>query len=121
MDRGFVEMSGMPRNTAEDRLGAEMSIGETEILDVMRALERGEITIPQAEKDAAQGQYCGIAVFHLSNGWEVAIFDDCDEWDYIEWIKTPDGREVDFDTIWDTMPTLRDYAPPRDDIWGIGP
>lgn len=97
------------------------AITEAEILDVMHALERGDVTIPQSEKDAAQGQYCGIAVFHLSNGWEVAIFDDCDEWDYIEWVKTPDGREVDFDVIWDQMPTLRDYAPPRDDIWGIGP
>lgn len=104
------------------------TLTEQEVLDVLSSVERGEVTIPEHERRDAAALYCGICVFHLSNGWEVAIFNDCDAWDYIEWVKTPDGREVDFEGLAGLgatpppMPRLYDYAPPpasSEALWGI--
>lgn len=81
---------------------------EKEILDFLYAIEREEITLL-----APNGvTFCGEVLFEASNGWSVIIFNDCDEWDYIDWLKTSDGREIRYDEMADTMPLVDDYRPP---------
>jgi hypothetical protein len=35
-----------------------------------------------------------IRVYRSDDGWTVAVFNDCGDWDYIEWISSPSGREM---------------------------
>lgn len=99
---------------------------EKEVLDVLHAVERGEVTIPPEEAMAAEEAYCGNCTYHLSNGWVFIIFNDCGEWDYIHEVTAPDGRSLQFDDIAGEgasdppMPTLYDYhCPPTCTAWGI--
>lgn len=109
----------------------EQRLSEQEVLDVLGAVERGEVTIPDGEKQAAQEAYCGDCTFHLSNGWVFVIFNDCDEWDYISEARAPDGRLLRYEDIAGSqpydpagpaLPALYGYTPPIDraiDLWGI--
>lgn len=36
-------------------------------------------------------------VFYLVNGWEVVVFNDCDDWDYIDSVIHPDGRKGEYE------------------------
>ncbi|WP_049872254.1 DUF7693 family protein [Myxococcus hansupus] len=95
---------------------------EQEVLDVLHAIERGEVTIPIEQQDAASERYSGHVEFIGSNGWRFVIFDDCHEWDYIVEVTAPDGRSLDYETMYRTMPTLAHYRPPLSlsiDQWGI--
>lgn len=85
-----------------------MRIETDEILYILRAVETGGITL-YASKDP-QEVYAGVVHYEASNGWKIGIFNDCNEWDYIQYIEAPDGRRMDFDAIEDT-PELRDYRP----------
>ena len=109
------------------------SLTEKEVIDVLLAIERGEVTIPKEHRDEASAAYCGDVEFTCSNGWRFVIFNDCDEWDYIAQVTAPDGRSLVFDDIWGresdgyswtnrAMPTLSDYSPPAHlslTQWGI--
>lgn len=98
------------------------ALTEDEILAVLRAIERREVTFPASEIEAAGDWFSGDFTFHASNGWELTVFDDCDEWDYLDSVRAPDGREVDFDQIWNHMPRVRDFQPNADTvkaIWGL--
>jgi hypothetical protein len=102
---------------------------EKEVLDVLLAVERGEVTIPREEAIAAEEAYCGNVTYHLSNGWVFTIFNDCGEWDYIDEVVAADGRSLSFDDISGgtpyeptgaAMPHLYDYqCPPTCEAWGI--
>lgn len=99
---------------------------EQEVLDVLHAVERGEVTIPHEEAKEAEEAYCGDCAYHLSNGWVFIIFNDCGEWDYITKVTAPDGRSLAFDDIAGVgasdppMPRLYEYhCPPKCQAWGI--
>lgn len=70
---------------------------EDEALAVLEAVDRGDIAVYDEERTSAAGR--SIAVYHLPNGWTVEVFNDCDQWDYLEGIEAPDGRKADFDAI----------------------
>jgi len=64
-------------------------IPEQEIMDVLHAIERGDVAVlPPVPFE----HYCGSVEHKTSNGWTFVIFDDCGEWDYIETVMAPDGR-----------------------------
>jgi len=90
---------------------------EAEVVAVLEALNRGEVTIPEEERAAVAQQYNGDFDFHLSNGWTLTVFNDCDEWDYIARVSTPDGRTAGFDEL-DEMLLVQAYEPPPG-LWGI--
>ncbi|GHG81291.1 hypothetical protein [Comamonas sp. JC664] len=95
---------------------------EQEVLDVLHAIERGEVTIPVGQQDAASERYLGNVEFICSNDWRFVIFDRCHEWRYIVEVTAPDGRSLNHETMHRTMPTLADYRPPAAlsiDQWGI--
>jgi hypothetical protein len=95
-------------------------LSEAEILRFLASVERGEIVLT-ADMDPDE-IYGGVVTYAASNGWRIAIFNDCSEWDYIEWIEVGDER-VAYADIADGMPAVAQYEPPDDVVkraYGIG-
>jgi len=91
-------------------------ITEEELLEFLRAIEEGTIAL-QPEECIPQDIYAGNVPYVASNGWRITIFNDCNEWDYVEHVITPDGRSLSFDEIDDLMPVARDYTPDVEVAW----
>lgn len=102
---------------------------EAEIVAVLEALNRGEVTIPEEERAAAAQQYDGDFDFHLSNDWTFTVFRLCVErveageirlggsWDCIHRVRAPHGQTLGFDELI-KMPLVQAYEPPPG-LWGI--
>lgn len=89
-------------------------ICEQEIVDVLQRIEEGEIRLmPPHEPQAV---YAGNVLYKASNGWEIVIFNDVNVWDYIEYLKTADGREIEYDEL-DEMPRVERYRPSPEVAW----
>lgn len=84
-------------------------ISEKEIIVFLKEIESGKIKlIPEEDPFEV---YSGNVKYRASNGWELIVFNDANTWDYIDSIKTSDGRFADFDTL-DEMEMVRNYCPP---------
>lgn len=93
----------------------EPAIGKEEILLFLGAIESGEVVlIPRVEP---QFVYAGIVVYDASNGWQIAVFNDANEWDYIEWIVADDGRWVEFFGISEEDGAPVSYTPSNEIAW----
>jgi DNA-directed RNA polymerase subunit RPC12/RpoP len=90
-------------------------ISEAELMDFLRAIEGGEVSL-RPEFDP-QDIYAGNVSYMASNGWRVTVFNDCNEWDYIDSVAAPDGRSLDFDSIDNHMPLAREYTPSDEVAW----
>lgn len=91
-------------------------ITEQEVLDVLHAVERGEVTLDPEDVAHARAQYNGFPSFRLSNGWIVTVENDRREWNGIDSIKAPNmtlEREIA------DMPAVNRYMPPDPDLWGL--
>lgn len=94
---------------------------ENEVLAVLHAIERGEVTIPEDDRRAAIEGW-GDVEFTCSNGWRFVIYNDAGVWDYIIEVVAPDGRTLDSGDLSVSMPRLFEYRPPRDlamSLWGL--
>lgn len=91
------------------------TLTEQEVLDVLHAIERGEVTLDPEDVQAARGVYNLCTSFRLSNGWLLTAFVDCGEWDYLDSAVSPDGRSLTYDE----MPGLEDYRPEDPTKWGL--
>lgn len=89
-------------------------ISESEVLDFLQAIEQGSITLTPQEDP--QEVYAGDVTYSASNGWEITVFNDCNEWDYIDSIRASDGRTIGFTELGD-MPGLRDALPTGEVAW----
>ncbi|HWZ45054.1 MAG TPA: hypothetical protein VNW97_16385 [Candidatus Saccharimonadales bacterium] len=90
-------------------------ISEQELMEFLKAVEEGAISLrPEADP---QDIYAGNVPYAASNGWQIAIFNDCNEWDYIDGVETSDGRRLRFDDIDGFMPIAREYVPEDDVAW----
>lgn len=89
-------------------------LGEAEALQFLRAIESGEITL--APLDDPQEVYAGNVTYQASNGWRITIFNDANEWDYVDSIEVPDGPSLDYS---DMAPgsELEVYDPGDDVAW----
>lgn len=74
-------------------MSAEVS--EEDVLAVLNAVDRGEVTTREEDRKAFASGFCGVFWFELSNGWRVAIFNDCHSWDYVEAVIPPNGDPID--------------------------
>jgi hypothetical protein len=92
----------------------EWAISEAEIRELLTAIETGTVHLTPIREP--QDIYAGIVEYVVDNGWRIAVFNDCNEWDYIEWVETPDGRRVDYDQL-DEIPDLRNYEPSTSVAW----
>jgi hypothetical protein len=88
---------------------------ESEVLDLLRAIETREITIVPEGPEAPSDVGWGNAYYLTSNGWKVAVFIDSYDWDNLEQIEAPDGRVLDYDGM---GPELQNYSPPPDVVAG---
>lgn len=101
-----------------------------EVLAVLHAIERGEITVTFLGIGPPKNTHCGNISYRASNGWTLVVFNDCDEWDYLDSVIMPDGVVTDF---WDACEEdpfgtdeyeeVRNYGPPEDiegSVYGIG-
>jgi hypothetical protein len=92
----------------------EFSIPESDILALLSAIEDGSVKLtPVGEPQLI---YSGVVEYSASNGWRLAVFNDANEWDYLEWIESDDGRRVAFDQI-EQCSDLRLYRPAPAVAW----
>jgi hypothetical protein len=89
-----------------------MTLAEAEVMTFLQAIERGDITL-SSEEDP-QMIYTGLVRYLASNGWSITVFNDCNEWDYVDTIDTTDGRTLDFD---DMPKSLKNYRPSDEVAW----
>lgn len=82
-------------------------ITDDEILAVLNAVDRGEISIKKLKYEHYQ----------LGNGWIVEIFWDVGEWDYVKEVTLPNGRCVDmFNTDPERVP-VQNWIPEHPERW----
>jgi hypothetical protein len=92
------------------------SITEEELLEFLKAIEEGTIAL-QPEGCVPQDIYAGDVPYMASNGWRITIFNDCNEWDYVDRVIAADGRSLRFDEIDDFMSVAREYMPDDAVAW----
>lgn len=93
-------------------------IATEEIVDLLRRVGNGEVVPRLANPERTwRDTYCGEVDF-LVDGWQVAVFNDCDDFDYIDSAIAPDGRTGKFED-WAPEFTLEhpiDQSHPADQI-----
>lgn len=87
---------------------------EVELSQFLRAVEDGSISLTPEQEP--QDVYAGKVRYIASNGWRIVVFNDANDWDYIESITTSEGRTFDFDTL-DEMPAVETYEPSPEIAW----
>lgn len=90
-------------------------ISKEEIFSFLHAIESGEVVLTPRQEP--QYVYAGVVGYDASNGWFIAVFNDANEWDYIEWIVASDGRRVDFFDMAEEDGDLENYAPSNEIAW----
>jgi len=93
----------------------QLAISEAELRELLTAIERGTVHLTPIQDP--QDIYAGIVEYAVDNGWRLAIFNDCNEWDYLEWVEAPDGRRVDYDQLCDASSDLKAYVPSTSVAW----
>ena len=81
------------------------------IKQFLRQVEEGEIRLNPIIDP--QDIYAGDVIYATDVGWEITIFNDCNDWDYIDSIRLPSGKRYDFDSL---LP-LRIYKPGETVAW----
>jgi hypothetical protein len=90
-----------------------MTISESELLAFLRDIEEGRITLTTWKDPRDEW---GDTEYSASNGWTITVFNDCGEWDYIDSVKTNDGRSIYFDDL-SALTSIRNYYPLGDTAW----
>lgn len=83
---------------AESKAIADASpISLAEVTELMAAIREQRVTLTIDGDRTWQDTYAGDVPFRTSHGWTLVVFNDCDDWDYIDHIEAPDGRRIDYD------------------------
>ena len=75
-------------------------------LKQVERINRGEVACA-ITGDWGYWGYCGYCDFVDADGWRYRVFNDCDEFDYFDEIKSPTGEVLDFDTMWEVYDEAR--------------
>jgi len=72
-------------------------ITSTEVMELLRKVGNGEI-VPRLKNPIQTWEYvfCGEVTYILDR-WEIEIFNDCGDFDYIHCVRSPDGRYGEFE------------------------
>lgn len=70
-----------------------------EIVQKLRDAINGKIEI-ECVGQTWNDTYAGEVQFWLGD-WKIEIFNDCDSFDYINWVEAPDGRRATFEDWWE--------------------
>lgn len=87
---------------------------EIALAEFLKAIEEGSVWITPEQEP--QDVYAGNVSYSASNGWHLVVFNDANEWDYIDSIATSDGRTFDFDAL-DGMSAIGGYEPSAEVAW----
>ncbi|MBN9420769.1 MAG: hypothetical protein J0I12_35315 [Candidatus Eremiobacteraeota bacterium] len=93
------------------------ALTEDECLDFLQRIETGELTLEPVH--CAQDVFAGDVEYLASNGWSLVVFNDANEWDYIERISSGDGRKIGFEEISESMTRLSHYSPTLEVSWKV--
>ena len=93
------------------------ALSEEECLDFLHRIETGELALEPVH--CAQDVFAGDVEYLASNGWSLVVFNDANEWDYIERIRSADGRTLYFDEICESMANLSNYSPTHEVSWKV--
>jgi hypothetical protein len=77
------------------------------LVDFLEAVGRGDISLTPK---CARPMDCIHPVYFASNGWKICIFNDCGDWDYIDYIEA-DGVTYDYGDIRSRYPMTYQYSP----------
>lgn len=92
---------------------AKLHLSADEVLAFLHAIDRGEVTVKVVGRSWNE-VYAGNVEYEASNGWRLTVFNDCDDWDYIDLVKAPDGREMTWDYIFEHCREIKNWFPSRD-------
>ena len=90
-----------------------------EALTYLQKIERGDITL--SWESEPQTVYCGNVTYTTSDGATLVLFNDANEWDYLESITFKNGRSITYDLMAEDHP-VSSYKPSEDaqwKVWGI--
>jgi hypothetical protein len=87
---------------------------EVELSQFLKAVEDGSVLLTPEQEP--QDVYAGNVSYVASNGWRIVVYNDANEWDYIDSITTSDGRTFDWDAL-DEMPAVDTYEPRGEIAW----
>lgn len=90
----------------------EPDISDSEIERALTEADHGVVSIKTEGPADWEEQYCGLMVFYLGNGFTVVVFNDCNFWDYIEYVVAPDGRVEERSLLLDK------WTPKHPERWG---
>lgn len=62
---------------------------------MLQAVERGDVTLQPVGRTADE-VYAGDVTYRASNGWTLVVFNDCNDWDYLDSAVAPDGRRAEY-------------------------
>ena len=71
-------------------------ISHAAALDVLRRIATGAITLRLEKPEWTWEKVYAGHVTYEADGWKIVVFNNCDEFDYIEYMRTPTGQEGDF-------------------------
>lgn len=94
-------------------------MSEAEALAVLDDVTHGRRTATPLRGVRTEGRYrgrfmpfCEVVPYEVGDGWQVGVFFDCADWDYVEWVRRGDdllstagGGEV------------AEYSPDAEDEW----
>lgn len=87
---------------------------EAEVWKLLGDIEVGTVTLTSLG-EPQNGN--GPVWYEASNGWELRIFNDANEWDYLEDVRSPDGRVTLHADISVHMPRVASYRPSAEVAW----
>ena len=90
-------------------------VTEAEVLAFLRAIESEAVSLVATHEP--QEVYAGNVHYTASNGWTVTVFNDANQWDYLDELHTADGRWCDYDEISEHMPRVDGYRPSDEVAW----
>jgi hypothetical protein len=78
------------------------------------AIEEGSVSLrPEHEP---QDVYAGNVSYVASNGWRIVVYNDANEWDYIDNITTADERTFTYEEL-EQMSAVAKYQPSEEIAW----
>ena len=73
------------------------SVTSGEVNALLRKVGRGEITPHLANPEYGWAEVFAGDVEYIVDGWKVVVFNDCDDFDYIDSVVAPNGRKGEFE------------------------
>lgn len=89
---------------------------EKEILEFLEKVETGEITLTPDFGCIPQDVFAGDVPYEASNGWKITVFNDCNEWDYLDSLQKG-GQLLEYSALVRHYPQVAYYRPSDEIAW----